>query len=456
MSTNIWHILGAIIIILASIRGALVLHFGFPPTNTYQISALSFILLGFFSFLLIQFKYPNRELILLINVINLNVFFLSFYLVGMISLLGFKYIDMVYLFGIFPIIFWLIEYKHKLLILIVYSALFITGFGVIYFYYVGITSGINGVGEMITTLRPNTGPDAERLGYSRIGEAILPGGYQANHHDAAQIIVMGIALFFSKFINASSFTTKCFMLSLFLIFCFLLLLTGSTANTLVAGFVILIGSLYYIRKNQFALIIIITFFAIFVSFLYDYIEEYLYFYSKLTADYSGRESGGIYAALNLAAIYESLPSLFFGMGVVFNAPMIKSEVGFLSLLSTIGLLPFILTMFICFSPVYYILNFRKRVYLLNKIYITKGLSSYGKEMNSLFRTQYINLIMASMPVLAGSLTLIHYGSLFRITSIGLFCVFLALFFKEYLIAITLIDFEKKKTFVNKYSKNTTK
>ena len=155
MSTNIWHILGAIIIILASIRGALVLHFGFPPTNTYQISALSFILLGFFSFLLIQFKYPNRELILLINVINLNVFFLSFYLVGMISLLGFKYIDMVYLFGIFPIIFWLIEYKHKLLILIVYSALFITGFGVIYFYYVGITSGINGVGEMITTLRPN-------------------------------------------------------------------------------------------------------------------------------------------------------------------------------------------------------------------------------------------------------------------------------------------------------------
>ena len=439
MRTNYFHILCAIIIVLASIRGALVLHFGFPAFYTYQITALLLIVFGFFSFLLIQFKYPNRELILLINVMNLNVFFLSFYLVGMIFLLGFKYIDLIYLFAIFPIIIWLIEYENKLLILIVYSALFITAIGVIYFYYVGITRGINGVGEMITILRPNHGPDAEYLGYSRIGEAILPGGYQASHHDAAQIIVMGIALFFSKFIKATSFITKCFTLSIFLFFCFLLLLTGSTANTLVAGFVILIGSLYYIRKNQFALIAIIAFFAIFLLFLYDYIEEYLYFYSKLTADYSGRESGGIYASLNLDAIYKSLPSLFFFFFLVFNAPMIKSEVGFLSLLSLIGLLPFILIMFICFSPVYYILNFRKRVYLLNKIYEEKGLNSYKEDKSSLYGTQYFNLIMASMPVLAGSLTLIHYGSLFRITSIGLFCVFLAIFFKEYLIAIKNIE-----------------
>ena len=41
-------------------------------------------------------------------------------------------------------------------------------------------------------------------------------------------------------------------------------------------------------------------------------------------------------------------------------------------------------------------------------------------------------LMMAMPVLTGFLTLVHYGSVFRITSIRLFCVFLAMFLREYL------------------------
>ena len=51
------------------------------------------------------------------------------------------------------------------------------------------------------------------------------------------------------------------------------------------------------------------------------------------------------------------------------------------------------------------------------------------------RAQQFRLIIIAMPAFAGAMTLLHYGSLFRVTSVGLFCVFLAFFFKEYL-AIT--------------------
>lgn len=48
------------------------------------------------------------------------------------------------------------------------------------------------------------------------------------------------------------------------------------------------------------------------------------------------------------------------------------------------------------------------------------------------RAHQYRLVITDMPAFAGTMTLLHYGSLFRVTSVGLFCVLLALFFKEYL------------------------
>jgi hypothetical protein len=49
------------------------------------------------------------------------------------------------------------------------------------------------------------------------------------------------------------------------------------------------------------------------------------------------------------------------------------------------------------------------------------------------------LIIATFPILTGTLSLLHYGSLFRITSIGLFCLLITLFYKKYLDLSTNFD-----------------
>ena len=125
-------------------------------------------------------------------------------------------------------------------------------------------------------------------------------------------------------------------------------------------------------------------------------------------------------------------SVAFGIGETLNSPLIESEVAFVSLLSRFGLLSFFILMVIGFSPIYYFFVFRlnrnRRIEFLKRNF-AKNLTAHFIQDS---RAQKFRLFYIAMPVLAGFLTLIHYGSVFRISSIGLFCVLLSIFLKEYL------------------------
>ena len=132
-------------------------------------------------------------------------------------------------------------------------------------------------------------------------------------------------------------------------------------------------------------------------------------------------------------------SVVFGFGEALSAPLILGEIAFISLLSRFGLLSFVVLMVIGFAPIYYLFVFasnRNRLFQ----YLTR---TQGKKLASFFlqhsRELKFRLFNLAMPVLAGFLTLIHYGSIFRITSIGLFCVLLSIFFKEYLQSHSALD-----------------
>ena len=96
-------------------------------------------------------------------------------------------------------------------------------------------------------------------------------------------------------------------------------------------------------------------------------------------------------------------------------------------------------MSIGFSPIYYFSVFRlnrsRRIKLL-KSNITKNLTT---DFIRDSRVKKFQILMLAMPALAGFLTLIHYGSVLRITSIGLLCVLLSIFFKEYVKARKSIE-----------------
>ena len=141
------------------------------------------------------------------------------------------------------------------------------------------------------------------------------------------------------------------------------------------------------------------------------------------------------------SILNSLVSVLLGFGGVLESPLILSEVGFVNMLSRFGLFSFAALMFIGFSPIYYLIVFNvisRRYIKFSRLKSIKGLS---KDLEQRLSDQKFRLLMIAMPVITGTLTLIHYGSLFRITSIGLFCVLLTIFLKEYLRAQQFIKSE---------------
>lgn len=420
MQAKYTQYLCSFIIVLASIRGAFIYHLQLPSNLTYTLTGLLLVCFGLLSFRMMWINKTDPALILLDKAIKTNALLLSFYMPILMIGISFNQYIVTYFFAIFPIIFTLVKYDERLLNGIVYIITSVTTFGIIYFNNMGISGGIEAIQEAHEILR-------EDFEYSRIGENLLPAGYQGSHHDAASILVMCGVFFFSK-VTLSKRMTKYFTLTIYFVIFYAITLTGSTTNIIIMQLISICILLLLAKNNPLLIAFILLLLAIFASKFSDK----FYFIDKLNYNQDTLEGGGIFNSLDINSILASFHTILIGFGYIFEVPMIHSEIAFLKILISFGLIPFLILMFICFSPVYYIHKFRKTGniqarFLRNHI---TGISTANFIKTN--RTYKLRLILTAMPVLAGTLTLLHYGSLFRITSIGLFCVFIALFFKEYL------------------------
>jgi hypothetical protein len=308
----------------------------------------------------------------------------------------------------------------------VYVIALVTVVGVIYFYKTGISGGFDAMEMAILTLRPG------QLEYSRIGGNLLPAGYQGNHHDAANILVMCGVFFLSKSLLAPSALSSYLYLLVYLSVAFSVLLTGSAANIVVLIAVSGLTLLFYAKKHPYAMAINVGCVLFVLTFNLDSLSNYTYFYEKVSYDQSKLESGGMFASLDMDSVLLSFPAILFGFGNIFEVPMVFSEVAFIKTLVVVGLIPFLVFMFICLSPLYYIYFFRKNIKTRERLLRYHNQNFLTANFINVSRLFQHRLTIAAMPVLAGTLTLLHYGSLVRVTSIGLFCVLIAIFFKEYL------------------------
>ncbi len=355
-----------------------------------------------------------------------------------IAFISLNQLAIAYLFVMFPIIFTLIRYDEKLLSGIVYAIALLTTFGVFYFYQLGISGGFDAIEAANLTLRPG------ELSYARIGNHLLPGGYQGNHHDAANIMVMCGIFFLSKAILASRILKIGLYLSGYFLISFATLLTGSASNNIVLLGFSALALMVYIKKQPYVLVLIFCVVILFLPLMIDSMSDYFYFYEKASQDQFELDDNGMFNSLDLNSIISSFHAIIFGFGDVLGVPMERSEVAFIKVLVGFGLMPFLVLMFICFSPVYYIRKFRKNCNA--KVRELKGYH-LAIPTNIFLKTTHAHqfrLVIISMPALAGVMTLLHYGSLFRVTSIGLFCVLLALFFKEYLAFYNFTDLSPHK------------
>lgn len=404
--SNIPLLIISIILVMASIRGALVYHFEFSPDIIYPATAAMLLILGALSILFQQNSVSNGELVFFKNAVILNMLLGVYFFISYVLLVRQFNISIVYTFFIYPLIFLLIRFERHWLDRIVYFIAAITVFGVVLFFNLGVNGGFEAIEAANLTLRPG------ELEYSRIGDNLLPAGYQGHHHDAANILVMCSILFLSKFALCKYGLLRFLYLISFLAVFMTTIITGSGANIVIL--IVVTGIIFFLLaiKNTY-LFLFLIFIGLFISIWFlDDISKYFYFIDHILQDQSTLEGGGIFNSLDLNSIIASIPSIFFGFGDILNAPMRLSEIAFVKLLIGYGIAPFIIQMFILFSPIYYLFMIKK-----------------NKKISSNHR---FSLLITAMPSFAGIMTLLHYGSLLRVTSIGLLCVLLAIFFKEYL------------------------
>ncbi len=412
------------VIVLASVRGAFVYHLGLPSNMAYIVTGVLLVCFGLLSFPTMWVTKTDQALVLLKKAIKVNALLTGFYtLVSMVAISLDQY-AMAYSFAIFPIIFTLVRYDVRLLNGIVYAITLVTVVGVFYFYNMGISGGFDEIQDAHAKLR-------DEFDYSRIGENLLPAGYQGKHHDAANILVMCGVFFLSKSMLSKGMI-RYFTLAIYCLILYSALLTGSASNTVVMLAVSAFCLLLFVKKNPYFIAFTAFCVLLFLPTLVDFLADKTYFYEKASYDQSELEGGGIFNALDINSILASFHTILFGFGYVLEVPMIYSEISFVKGLVAIGLIPFLVFMFICFSPLYYIHKFRKKGKAQARVlrHHDPGISTANFIKTS--RAYQLRLIIIAMPAFAGTMTMLHYGSLFRITSVGLFCVLLALFYKEYL------------------------
>lgn len=414
---NVFFIIPFLIILLSSIRGFLVYHFHFTPNIVYGINSLLLITLGIYS----HIKYVanisiSDPFLNFKKTIRLNSIFLSFYAVLYILFLGINQFAILYTFLIFPVIFTLINFQKSHLKLLINLIVLITALGVFIFYKLSINGGFQAVEEATLLLRPVD------LDYARIGENILPAGYQANNHDAANILIMGVVYYLTNFFTERKIYFKIYNFMCFLTVIILTLTTGSaTSIALMLLFVLIIFSM----NNK---ILFIIFLIASVSFVFVF-SDLLYFFEKFRADQNSLDDNGIYNSLNLVSILKSFPFILFGFGYLAKAPLIDSEIAFIKILVSYGIIPFANLLFLLIMPYWYYIRLKNKINVFN-------INNFNSKRVTIVQKKVLNnLLLTSFPIYLGALSLIHYGSIFRITSIGIFMIFYALFFKEYLLSL---------------------
>ena len=437
MKTTFAHILCSFILIFASVRGAFVYHLDFPSNTTYSISALMLLGLGVFSLLSLLSSRLDVALVLFKNTVILNVMLFVYFIFGTLLLAvgagvsASSSSSMLYYFLVFPTVFIFLQYDDRLLARIICIIALITVIGVFYFFNLGLAGGFDAIYEAHSILRPGA------FQYSRLGVNLLPFGYAGSHHDTANILVMCGIFFLTQFFICAHGIKSLLYLACYFVILSATLLTGSGANVLVLLFMSVVSLVCYIKKSPTTMLVS---FFLFISLLLissitltmdlTELSQFTYVFGKFNSETMDPD---LWASLDAQSFGASIVSMFFGFGEYMEAPLILSEVAFVSLLSRVGFLPFSILMFIGFSPIYYIIllsvNRRRQERFMKKNKFTNT----PEDFKVRFRDETFRVLMTAMPVLTGFLTLVHYASVFRITSIGLFCILLAMFLREYLI-----------------------
>ena len=380
----------ALTIIILSIRGVIVLNSPLSANTVYITTAIIALILSTYGFIICR-QYKNDELILLRNLLILNGL-LTVINVAVDFLLGAPFDPPTLYYSLGPYIVFLLlrvpTFYLKVAIGVIGIAISYSVCGNFYDTLQG-EAGIQKIFEYNLKLRPEVFE-----AFSRTGEFIRVGGYTGSYHDSANILGMTGVFFFVRFLLKK----KLFDLILSGGVLFSLLLTQSATNIVVAILTIFLFGGYILLRSR-GLKIYLYLSLAFASVIV--LDELFSGIMTIFVSRVGPEGDweGMTNRLDANSLLSSFPFMLVGHAAGFGSASIETEIGLLKGVLQWGIVHAVVVYWILLYPVF----------------------RYVK-----IRSICFDALPSVAAISFGFMSLLHYGSLFRVTNIFLFFSFYAI------------------------------
>lgn len=376
------------VLVFCSVRGWLVLNFDIEAEIVYAVSSLLLIATSLQAY---NCRGRIRDLALskLRSLLLINLLFGAVYIFGLYILGGpLDIVPNLYIYLIPYVLFLFIRvpaYKMNLGFLLILVA---TAFSVASNFLVSLDgpSGLEFLEAYNLRLRPSV---FEAM--SRTGDYLRVGGYTGSYHDSANILGMLGAFYYTESIVKKNFSS--FILGIVALIS--MALTQSAANIVIVISTCLFFTFYVVfAENKKISIVLVLSSLTFAVLAFLFIPGSLVFLDRIGSD-------GEWDSMLENVSFGILFSPHFWLGYDFIIGGIPTEAAILKGVFSRGVFFALFTYWVLVYPIY--------IYGSNKC---------------------LNLLPYLAAISFGFLSLLHYGSLFRITSICIFWAMQALFFLQ--------------------------
>jgi len=387
----------ALLLMLGSVRGLIVIHSDLAPGRVYLASALALLLLAGCGYFLTLWR-REPDLRVLKNLLAWNLF-LGLVNIAIDLFLGvpFEPSALLYMFITPYVVFLFLRVPSYYLHVAVIVITLVTSYSVAenFFETLRGPAGIENVMAFNQRLRPDV-----FYGLSRTGAVFRAAGYTGSYHDSANILGMVVSLFFVRFLLRRRSGDLLLALAAMLG----LTLTQSAANILIAIFTCGVFALYSMRAARLQSTLLAgAIAAAGVYLLFAMFGDFMsVFLGRIDRD---ADWGNMTYGLSPRALWSMLPYVALGHATAFGAEGTRVELAALKTIYQLGVVHALLLFWILLHPALRFARIRRRC---------------------------PDALPAAAATVFGALSLMHYGSLFRVTSIFLFFALYAICLKQIL------------------------
>ena len=383
--TSGWAWLITIAVVLGSARGMIVIHADISPSVVYLASAvllLSLAAFGIFKSAAFHGEWRSLKALMAINLalgtLHASIDWMLEQAFDPASLYLYLAPYIVFLFIRMP------TYHFRVAVVLITLA---TGLSVVDNFVETVTNpyGYDAVVEYNMKLRPDV---YQSQSLSRTGDFFRVGGYTGSYHDSANILGMAVVFFFINFI----LSRKSVDFGMLMLAAVSMTLTQSASNIVVAIFTACVFSAYLlVRRGRTSIYVYFLLALLSIVGLSFYFGEVMsIFLARIGPD---GDWDGMLSQLNFDSLVSVAHYAWLGRVSGFS-----TEVALINLIFKLGLVPAL---------------------------ILFGLMCYPFYLYCKIRPPCLDALPALAAIFFGFVSLLHYGSIFRVTSIFMFYSFYA-------------------------------